>query len=92
MATTATPAPASTEPHSPKDAGKSLIIVDLGEPQSPAQIRRLRKGKGKLLSHVERIVDDLASAGTVKSNVQPVVIVVRELPSLWPFDESADED
>jgi Family of unknown function (DUF6200) len=92
MATTATPAPTPTEPHSHKDTGKSLIVVDLGEPQSPAQIRRLRKGKGKLFSHVERVVDDLVSAGTVKSNSQPVVIVVRELPSLWPFGELGDED
>jgi hypothetical protein len=92
MATAATPAPASTEPHSQKDSGKSLIVVDLGEPQSSARIRRLRKGKGRLFNHVEHIVDDLVNAGTIKSNAQPVVVIVRELPSLWPFSELTDED
>jgi hypothetical protein len=90
MATAATTAPASTEPHS--DAGKSQIIVDLGEPQSTARVRSLRKGKGKLFNHVERIVDDLVKAGTVKSNAQPVVIIVRELPGFWPLDPLTDED
>lgn len=92
MATTASSAPASTEPRSEKETGKSQIIVDLGEPHSSAQIRRLRKGKGKLFQHVERIVDDLVHAGTVKANAQPVVIIVRELPGLWPFDDLVDED
>jgi hypothetical protein len=92
MATTASSASTSTEPHSDKETGKPQIIVDLGAPQLPAEIRRLRKGKGKLFHHVERIVDDLARAGTVKSNAQPVVIIVRELPGLWPFDDLADED
>jgi len=92
MATAPTAAPASAEPRTERETGKAQIIVDLGEPQSPVQIRRLRKGKGKLFSHVERIVDDLVHAGTVKSNAQPVVIIVRELPRLWPFDELADED
>jgi Family of unknown function (DUF6200) len=92
MATTASSAPASSEPHGDKETGKPQIIVDLGEPQPAAQIRRLRRGKGKLFHQVERIVDDLARAGTVKSNAQAVVIIVRELPGIWPFDDLADED
>jgi hypothetical protein len=92
MATASTSASASTEPRSEKETGRAQIIVDLGEAQSPAQIRRLRKGKGKLFHHVERIIDDLVHAGTVKSSAQPIVIIVRELPSLWLFDEPADED
>ena len=75
-----------------KAAGKSLIVVDLGPPQSHLQVKRLRKGKGKLLSHVERIVTDLTAAGTLKANAQPVVIVVREAPTVWPFDTDDDDD
>jgi uncharacterized protein DUF6200 len=75
-----------------ESTGRSQIIVDLGEPQPPSRIRLLRKGKGKLFRHVERIVDDLAKAGTVSATAQPVVIVVRELPGLWPFDEMMDDD
>jgi hypothetical protein len=32
----------------------------------------------------------LIAAGTVKSNAQPVVIIVRELPSFWPFEDHED--
>jgi len=55
-----------------------MIVVDLGEPQPSLQVKRLRKGEGKLMTHVERIVNDLIEAGTVKGTAQPVVIVVRE--------------
>jgi hypothetical protein len=74
-------------------AGQSqIVVVELGEPQSPENVSRLSKGKGKLLKHVERIVNDLVKNGTVKSNAQPVVIVVREHPfaflrSLWTRDD-----
>jgi hypothetical protein len=51
----------------------------------------LRKGRGKLMVHVERIVADLAEAGTVKPGAQPVVIVVREVPSpFWFLGEDDD--
>jgi hypothetical protein len=91
--------PAATNPAESREhdkaadkAGKPLIIVDLGEPQSSLQVRRLRKGKGKLFSNVERIISDLTEAGTLKSSSQPVVIVVREAPSVWPFDADPDDD
>jgi hypothetical protein len=89
MATTAT---STTEQREQERTGKSsIVIVDLGEPQSPKLVRRLRKGRGKLLTHVERIIDDLVEAGTVKSTAQPVVIVVRELPMPpWPFEDEDD--
>jgi hypothetical protein len=85
----AAPAPSSEHRESEKSA-RSHIIVDLGEAQPSTQIRRLRKGKGKLFQHVETIIDDLIAAGTVKSNAQPVVIIVRELPSFWPFEDHED--
>ena len=82
-------APASSSEHHEKSV-RSHVIVDLGEAQPSTQIRRLRKGKGKLFQHVETIIDDLIAAGTVKSNAQPVVIIVRELPSFWPFEDHDD--
>jgi hypothetical protein len=85
----------STEPRSETErdsTGRSQIIVDLGEPQPPSRIRLLRKGRGKLFRHVERIVDDLVKAGTVSATAQPVVIVVRELPGMWPFGDMMDDD
>lgn len=73
--------------------GKSqIVVVELGEAQSSRDVKRLRKGQGKLFTHVERIVNDLAEAGTVKASAQPVVIVVREIPSPLDFFESEDDD
>jgi DNA-binding TFAR19-related protein (PDSD5 family) len=78
-------------------SGKSgIVIVDIAEPQSNLLVKRLRKGRGKLVAKVERIVGDLFQAGTVKSTAQPVVIVVRELPpspfSFMSQDEDDDDD
>jgi len=73
--------------------GKSqIVVVELGETQSSRDVKRLRKGQGKLFTHVERIVNDLVEAGTVKASAQPVVIVVREIPSPLDFFESEDDD
>src|SRR5258707_15086543 len=80
MATTATSTPEQRESREQDKAGKSqIVVVDLDEPQSPVAVKRLRKGKGKLFNHVERIVKDLVEDGTVKANAQPVVMVVRDL-------------
>jgi hypothetical protein len=69
-----------------KASGSQLLVVDLGKRQSPKQLKRLRKGRGKLVGRIDQIVNDLVEAGTVKAGAQPIVIVVRErmdLPTLW---------
>jgi hypothetical protein len=83
----ATTAAGTTEHREPRDkAGKSeIVIVDLDKVQTPRDVRLLRKGKGKLTSRVERIVNDLIADGTVKATAQPVVIVVRESMSPLSF-------
>jgi hypothetical protein len=91
----ANPATSSGEqPREHERAGKSsqIVVVDLGEAQSTRDVRRLRKGRGKLMTHVERIVSDLVEAGTVKSSAQPVVIVVRESLSPLSFLQEEDDD
>jgi Family of unknown function (DUF6200) len=83
---------AEREPrHQEKGASSQIVIVDLDEAQPSHLVRRLRKGQGKLMARVERVVDDLVDAGTIKSTAQPVVIVVRELPSM-PWSTEDDED
>ena len=90
MAAAAPNATEQRETREAEKAGKSLVVVDLGEAQSNVEVKRLRRGKGKLFHHVERIVSDLVDAGTVKANAQPVVIVVREVPGVWPFQDIDD--
>ena len=75
-----------------KTSKSQIVVVELADPQSSRDVKRLRKGQGKLFTHVERIVSDLAEAGTVKASAQPVVIVVREIPSPMDFFESEDDD
>jgi hypothetical protein len=77
----------TTEHREPRDtAGKAeIVIVDLDKVQTSRNVRLLRKGRGKLARRVERIVNELVEAGTVKSTAQPVVIVVRESMSPLSF-------
>ncbi|HEY7242863.1 MAG TPA: hypothetical protein VH678_03155 [Xanthobacteraceae bacterium] len=87
MATPSTSSPASDQrEHRPQERSEKsqIIVVDLEDRQSAKQIRRLRNGEGRLMDHIEKIVGELSEAGTIKSNAQPIVVIVREeLP--WPF-------
>jgi hypothetical protein len=86
----ASPAATETSESKPPKATSKLVVVELDEPQSTLSIKRMRKGKGRLLKHIDQIVEDLANDGTIKGNVQPVVIIVQEIPSPpWLLD---DED
>lgn len=75
-----------------KSSGSQIVVVDLEDAQPSQQVKRLRKGSGKLMTKVERIVGDLVQAGTIKSTAQPVVIVVREIPSPFGFLQQSDDD
>jgi Family of unknown function (DUF6200) len=84
----------STREHASKT---EIVVVDLGKPQPSVAVNGLRKGKGKLFHHVERIVGELTEAGTVKSGAQTVVIVVSEIPSppwakMFRAPEEDDDD
>jgi uncharacterized protein DUF6200 len=85
----------------------SLVVVELKNRRTPEQVRRLRKGRGRLMSDIEDVVADLTTAGTINADAQPVVIVVREtvplpFPLPWPLnaadlrvddqDDDNDED
>jgi hypothetical protein len=66
----------------------------LARRRSPDQVRRLRKGRGKLVIDIEDTVAELVNSGTIKAEAQPVVIVVREaaLPLMWALDEDEEDD
>jgi Family of unknown function (DUF6200) len=90
MATPGTTAAERESRQQEKTGTSQIVVVDLDEPQPARRVRLLRKGRGKLMARVERIVADLAEAGTVKSGAQPVVIVVREAPAPFWFLEDDD--
>lgn len=53
------------------------VIVDLGK-HDKKKIKRLRKGKGRLMDDVSDVLRELREAGVVDANAQPVIVVVRE--------------
>jgi Family of unknown function (DUF6200) len=85
------------ETRSTEKKGKpSLVVVELARRRSPEQIRRLRKGRGKLVYDIEDAVEELVQSNTIKADAQPIVIVVREVPPaplLWAgYDDDDDND
>jgi len=73
MATTAAAAEHATK----SEPATGPILVDLGR-KSRKNVKRLRDGEGKLMDQVKSVLDELRSAGTLKSDAQPVLIIVRE--------------
>lgn len=67
----------SSAPASSAD-GSSFIVVDLGKKQSSKQIKKLRKGNGKLTEKLKDLLDELRDQGTISADARPVVVVVRE--------------
>ncbi len=59
---------------------RQLLVVDLGKKQTKKKLKRLRKGKGPLLSKVSEMIDELREEGVITGAVQPIVVVVREKP------------
>ncbi len=60
-----------------EDSTADLIVLDIGKRDADA-IKKLRKGKGKLLRKVNESVEQLRDAGKIKPDAQVVLIVVRE--------------
>lgn len=53
------------------------VVLDLGK-KSRKQVRRLRKGKGKLMDKINEVVEELRADGNIAASAQPVIIVVRQ--------------
>ncbi len=57
---------------------QEMIVVDLNKRQTKKRIKKLRKGRGKLLGQIGEVISELQETGTIGADAQPVVIVVRE--------------
>lgn len=87
------------EESSSRDAEKGrasrLVVVELARRRSPEQIKRLRKGRGRLVDDIDDTINELVKSGTIGPEAQPVVIVVREASassSLWPLGQDDDDE
>src|SRR5262245_52192213 len=59
------------------DRQAAMLVVDLGKARRK-QIKRLRKGQGKLAEHVQRSLAELKSSGNIPETTQTVIVIVRE--------------
>ena len=67
-----------SRPEAPVAAARAVpVLVDLGK-KSCKQVRKLRKGKGKLMDSVNATVQELQASGQIDPLAQPVIILVRE--------------
>lgn len=67
-----TPAAASSEQND------NLIVVNVGKKYKRKHIRRLRKGRGKIMDRVEELVAGLREEQALAPGAQPLIIVVRQ--------------
>ena len=74
MSTVDTPTKPATSAAAP---GKPIVVVDLGR-RSKKQVKRLRKGEGRLMGRVEQTVDQLKGEKEIDPNSEVVVFVVRQ--------------
>lgn len=76
----------AAKPEAPAGAKPAPVLVDLGRKSCKA-VKKLRKGKGKLMDSVAATVQELQASGQIGANAQPVIIVVTEktesLVRLW---------
>lgn len=54
-----------------------LIVLDIGKHDSES-LKKLRKGKGKLLRKVTNTVDQLREANQIHPNAQIILVIARE--------------
>jgi hypothetical protein len=76
---TATKAPAAkaAAPANAASAEQSMVIVDLGK-RSKKQVKKLRKGGGRLMDRIGQTVDQLRAEQEIDAKAEVVVFVVRE--------------
>jgi len=74
MSTVETPTKPATSAAAPQGA---ITVVDLGR-RSKKQIKRLRKGGGRLLDRVEQTVGQIKADKEIDPKSEVVVVVVRQ--------------
>jgi hypothetical protein len=80
-----------------RDKTSQFVVLSIsGNRSRPSKSMLCAKGKASPFADLERIVEDLltlvtlVTAGTIQSNAQSVIIVVRKIP-LLPSRDDSDE-
>ena len=77
----------STADETSQDATDSnLVVLDIGK-RDPKDIKKMCKGKGKLLRRVNEAVDQLREGGKIEPSAQVVLVVVRKDLGLFDFSD-----
>ena len=58
-------------------ADPKMIILDIGK-KKRKQVRRLRKGRGRLAARIEAAIEDLTADGRIAEGAQTVVMIVEK--------------
>ena len=58
-------------------SGAKTVVIDIGKRKRKA-VRRLRKGRGKLVDRVQNVIDDLREAGEIGADSDTVVVIVEK--------------
>ena len=59
------------------DSIPAPVVLDLGKHRRK-QIKKLRKGDGKLMADINDAIGELRTAGTLTGASQPIVIIVQQ--------------
>jgi hypothetical protein len=54
-----------------------MLLLDLGK-KKRRDIKRLRKGRGRLMRRLNETLEGLKDEGTIATSSQPVIVIVRE--------------
>lgn len=54
-----------------------MVVLDFGK-KKQRDIKRLRKGRGRLMKRLNETLDELKAANTIDASGQPIVVVVRQ--------------
>jgi hypothetical protein len=57
----------------------TMVVLDLGK-KKRRDIKRLRKGRGRLMDRLNETLDGLKDEGTIAESSQPIVVIIRERP------------
>lgn len=59
------------------DESDGPLIIDMGK-KSSKQVRRLKKGRGRLVEKIDETIERLRAQGQIAASAQTVIVVVRE--------------